>query len=212
MSALPGQIGGFLASLPGIVGNAATAAWSAFLATTKSQAAAALAFIQAIPGQIMGFFSSAGSWLVSAGQAILQGLWNGMKAIASQVIAWISSLAAQIKAGFNAAINAHSPSKDFHDIGEGNIGGGLLNGLDAVKSKILSKMAELANLTKTGGDWSVGSGMSLSGAALPSNVAAAGTAAAGGAGITIIINNPAAERSSADVNRAARTAAFFGAF
>lgn len=219
IQSIPGKVGGFLASLPGIVSSAASSAWNAFLSTTQSVAQTALAFIQSIPQKIQGFFAGAGSWLVGAGRAIIDGLLSGLKAAAGAVLSYISNLAGQIKAGFNAAIHVNSPSKDFIKSAL-SIGEGLIVGLKEARPDILSHVASLgAAVVRAASNFptpTIGVGV----AALGSNLAGLRAAAqagrlpdsVGNGGVTINIHNPAAERSSDSINRAARVNALMGAF
>lgn len=94
VQSIPGQIGAFFGSLPGILSGVINTAVNAF----NSGWDAVVSYAASIPGKIVSALGSLGGLLVAAGKAAMDGLLSGIKAGAEAVYNFVSGIAGKIAA------------------------------------------------------------------------------------------------------------------
>lgn len=102
-------------------------------------------WFKALPGRLWEAFKGAGTWLVNAGKDIVSGLLNGIGDGAARIGDWfLDKVPGWIKTPFKKALGIASPSKVFAEYGR-NIGEGLVEGVDSMRSSVASSTQSLAS-------------------------------------------------------------------
>jgi len=123
---------GFISSLIAAyfqLSAAVTAAMAQFVGAVVGGFNTAIGWMNKLPQTIQGVFAGAGDWLVSAGKNIVNGLINGIKSAIGGAISAASDLASSVTKAAQSALNIHSPSRVFADIGK-NVVLGFAQGID----------------------------------------------------------------------------------
>jgi hypothetical protein len=88
--------------------------------------------IKRFPGRVVGFFKALPGEMLGIGKDVISGLANGIRAKLDDLKNFVVRLATGVIGWFKDAIGAHSPSREFHKIGE-YIAEGLRDGIKAGK-------------------------------------------------------------------------------
>jgi len=97
----------------------ALAKWAVdhIIAWFESSPGRALAAFKALRDGVVKFFKAAPGWLVQAGKDLLSGLWEGIKSYYGWLIGKVKGVATDLLHGFKDALDMHSPSRAFAEVG-----------------------------------------------------------------------------------------------
>lgn len=189
--------------------------WNNIVNSVRTGVDAVLTWMRGLPGQILGALGDLGRLLWDAGSNIIRGLWEGIRSRGSwlmgQIMGFIRSFVPGPVLQF---LGIASPSKLFRDDIGRWIPEGLADGILANARVAGDAARQLARETAAGAQAGVGSSFTVSAGVGPSDDEVAhllgGGPGAAGAGVSISIYNPQAERSSDAIGRAGSVLAATG--
>lgn len=101
--------------------------------------------VGSIKDTILDKVKGAKDWLVDTGKNIVDGLLNGIGDLGKKITDWfLDKIPGWMKKPFKKALGIHSPSKVFKGYGQ-NVGQGLINGIDAMGTKVTKATESMAN-------------------------------------------------------------------
>lgn len=164
-AAISSAMSGIMTSISGAINSGASAVVGAirtvmsnFVNAIRSTGSSASSAMRSIISSITSTVSGAASTMYSAGANIVQGLINGIRGMASAAVSTASWVASQIASAARSALDIHSPSRVFEEIGENTVLGlakgiddniGVANGIgEYIASAIKSVGPEILESTK----------------------------------------------------------------
>lgn len=132
-SALPGEIVGFLSSLPARLLSVGSDILGGLLSGLRIGWHLAWAWFVTIPAMVLGEFVYAGVWLFDAGKQVLQGFINGIESMAGKVLSTISKAVTDPIGTAKHLLGIASPSTVFTEIGH-NVMAGLVLGINNTRN------------------------------------------------------------------------------
>ncbi|MGW6498545.1 phage tail tape measure protein [Nonomuraea angiospora] len=135
---IPGKVRDFFSTGWADLQSDTSAKWEGIKKAATDKASDLADWLKDLPGKIKGYFASAGSWLLQAGKDMIAGFINGVKQKAADLVTAARGVAQQAINAVTGALDSHSPSRVFEDIGVnavlGFIGGLVQKGADAAKA------------------------------------------------------------------------------
>jgi phage-related minor tail protein len=145
---LPAQIQAAVSNLAGNLKTWVIDAFNSLPAPVQAAITNVVNFVKGMATNIMGALQALPGQMVTMGHDIINGLLQGLQQLGPQIVSYLTNL---IPEPVRKALNIASPSGVFRDIGR-NIMQGLQAGLDDLLPQLQSKVQQVIDLVKKGGE------------------------------------------------------------
>jgi len=136
----------FFSTLPGKIGEQFTKTLSNLITWAGNMTSSVITEVPKIIDKIMEFFSELPGKMVEVGVNVVKGLWEGIKSMADWLGSLIKNFIKGLITGTKDALDEHSPSKVFMEIGK-NVSLGMGIGIESGFSKVNTAMRKLNGVT-----------------------------------------------------------------